>query len=305
MAAAVKPREDRRLLGIGLALLGYLCFCICDSCAKWLTLSHLPTIEVVFVRYLGQFVIVLAAFAPRQGVSTFKSNRPLIAVLRGLALMGSTLANFFALAFIPLTVTASINFTMPLVLAALSIPMLGERIGFGRWVAIVVGFLGVLIIVRPGTTAFHPVMIVSFLGVICNAFYLLFTRKLAGVDPTTTQQFFASGLPTLCLLPFAFSGWVWPSDPVTWITFFGIGAAAMAGHQAIVVAHRFAPASVLAPFNYSLIVYMSISSAFVFGQPPDHWIFLGAPIVIASGLYIWMSERRIARAVVADEIGAA
>lgn len=304
MSVPVKPLEDRRLLGIGLALLGYLCFCVCDSCAKWLTLSQLPTIEVVFVRYLGQFLIVMFAFAPREGIATFRSNRPLVAVMRGLALMGSTLSNFFALAFIPLTVTASINFTMPLVLAALSIPMLGEKIGFGRWVAIVVGFLGVLIIVRPGTTAFHPVMIVSFFGVICNAFYLLFTRKLAGVDRTTTQQFFASGLPTLCLLPFAFGGWVWPSDPVTWATFVGIGAAAMAGHQAIVVAHRFAEASVLAPFNYSLIVYMSISSAFIFAQPPDGWIFLGAPIVVASGLYIWMSERRIARALVADEIGA-
>lgn len=299
--AAVRPLEDRRLLGIGLVLFGYFCFSVIDSCAKWLMLRGLPPMEVVFVRYLGQFILVLALFTPRRGPRALIETRaPWIEAIRGLCLLGSTICNFVAIIFIPLTVTASINFTMPLILCALSIPLLGEHVGWRRWLAILVGFAGVLIIVRPGTAAFHPAMLLSLLGVIFTAFYFLLTRKLAGVDSTTTQQFFAAGTATLCLVPFALGGWVWPSGPETWIPFILIGAAALVGHQAITVAHRFAPASVLAPFNYSLIVYLTASSWLVFNQPPDIWIFVGAPIVMASGFYIWLRERQLAKPVVTE-----
>ncbi len=304
MAPQVKPIEDRRLLGIGLALFGYLCFCVTDSCAKWLSLRGMPTTEVVFVRYLGQFIIVLGMIPPRAPKSVLVSRRPVIELLRGLCLLGSTVANFFALTFIPLTITASINFTMPLILCALSIPMLGEKIGWRRWLAIVIGFIGVLIIVRPGTAAFHPAMLLSLLAVSFSAFYFLFTRMLAGVDGTATQQFYSGAIATLCMLPFAFSHWVWPGDWTMWIPFLLIGAAATAGHQVLIIAHRFAPASTLAPFNYSLIVYMTISSWFVFGQPPDEWIFVGAPIVIASGAYIWWRERQLQKDLATEAMSA-
>lgn len=301
MAATIHPMEDRRLLGIGLVLLGYFCFSIIDSCAKWLMLHGLPPMEVVFVRYLGQFVLVLALFMPRQGVvAVVKTNRPLLELLRALCLLGSTICNFVAIVYIPLTVTASIGFTMPFVLCALSIPLLGEKVGWRRWMAILVGFAGVLVIVRPGTDAFHPAMLLSLLGVVFTAFYFLLTRKLAGIDATTTQQFYAAGISTLCLVPFALGGWQWPDGPETWIPFILIGAAALTGHQAITVAHRFAEASVLAPFNYSLIVYLTASSWLVFNQPPDIWIFIGAPIVIGSGLYIWVRERQLAKPVVTE-----
>ena len=304
MAAHVKPIEDRRVLGMGLALFGYLCFALTDSCAKWLSLRGVPTMEVVFVRYLGQFVIVLAMIPPRAPLTTIASRRPVLEIVRGLCLLGSTLTNFYALTFIPLTVTASINFTMPLILSALSIPLLGEKVGWRRWLAIVMGFLGVLIIVQPGTAGFHPAMILSLLSVTFSAFYYLLTRKLAGIDSTHTQQFYASAIATLCMLPFAFGSWVWPSDLSLWVPFLLIGAAAMTGHQAIVTAHRFAPASTLAPFNYSLIVYMTISSWFVFQQPPSVWIFVGAPIVIASGVYIWLRERQLAKSLAAEAMSA-
>ncbi len=302
MSAAVKPIEDRRLLGIGLALFGFFCFCVTDSCAKWLTQRGMPTIEVVFIRYLGQFIIICALAVPRAPRATLTTRRPWLEVARGLALLGSTIGNFFALTFIPLTITASIGFTMPLILCALSIPFLGEKVGWRRWVAIVVGFIGVLIIVRPGTDAFHPAMLLSLVAVTFSALYFLLTRKLAGVDSTNTQQFYASAVATACLVPFAFGGWVWPVGLDQWIPFLMIGAAATLGHQAIVTAHRFAPASTLAPFNYSLIVYMTIASWFVFGQPPDGWIFLGAPIVIASGVYIWWRERQLSKSLASDAL---
>lgn len=300
MASVVRPREDRRLLGIGLALFGYFCFCVIDSSAKWLMLHGLPPMQTVFVRYLGQFILVLALFAPRRPMTLIETRAPWTEVIRGLCLLGSTICNFIAITYIPLTVTASIGFTMPLILCALSIPLLGEHVGWRRWVAILVGLVGVLIIIRPGTAAFHPAMLLSLLGVIFTAFYFLLTRKLAGVDSVITQQFYASASATLCLVPFALGGWVWPSGLETWIPFFLIGIAALVGHQAIIIAHRFAPASVLAPFNYSLIVYLTLSSWLIFNQPPDIWIFVGAPIVMASGFYIWLRERQLAKPVVTE-----
>ena len=301
MAATVRPLEDRRLLGIGLVLFGYFCFCVIDSCAKWMMQRGMPPMEVVFVRYLGQFVLVLALLAPRRGIAALvATKRPWTEIVRGLCLLGSTICNFVAITYIPLTVTASISFTMPLILCALSIPLLGEQVGWRRWLAILVGFVGVLIIVRPGTNAFHPAMLLSLLGIVFTAFYFLLTRKLAGVDSTSTQQFYAAGISTVVLVPFALGGWVWPHNLETWIPFLLIGTAALVGHQAITVAHRFAPASVLAPFNYSLIIYLTASSWLVFNQPPDIWIFIGAPIVMASGLYIWLRERQLAKPVVTE-----
>lgn len=296
---AVKPIEERRLLGIGLVLFGYFSFAVIDSCAKWLMLHGLPPLEVMFVRYAGQFLIIVALFAPQKGTAIAETRRPVLEIVRSLCLLGSTVCNFTAIVYIPLTVTASINFTMPLVVCALSIPLLGEKVGWRRWLAIIVGFAGVLVIVRPGTAAFHPAMLLSFLGVTFTAFYFLLTRKLAGVDSTTTQSFYAAGVATLCLAPFAFGGWTWPQRVEDWVPFFLIGAMAMLGHQAITLAHRYAPASVLAPFNYSLIVFLTASSWLVFNQPPDVWIFVGAPIVIGSGLYIWLRERQLHKDLIA------
>lgn len=300
MSITVRPIEDRRLLGIAMVLGGYFCFTIIDSCAKWLTLAGLPTGEVVFVRYAGQFLLVTAIFAPLLRTELVRTRRPGLELIRGLCLLGSTAANFLALRFLPLTVTSSINFSMPLVLCALSIPLLGEQVGWRRWLAIVIGFCGVLVIVRPGTQAFHPAMVLSLVNVLFTATYLVLNRKLAGVDGVTTQQFYAGLIATLCMLPFAVNGWIWPNDMPGYTCFLLIGVAALVGHQLLTTAHRFAPASVLAPFGYLQIIFMTASSWLIFQQPPDVWIFVGAPIVIGSGLYIWLRERQLAKPVVTE-----
>ena len=302
MASLIAPREDRRILGIGMALVGFFCFTIIDSCAKWLTLSGLPPMQVVLIRYAGQFLLVSALFLPSRGVELVRTRSPKLELLRGLCLLASTVFNFSAIVFLPLTVTASIAFTMPLMLCALSIPFLGEHIGWRRWLAILTGFVGVLVIVQPGSDAFHPATVLSLISAFFTALYMLLNRKLAGVDAVTTQQFYAACIATLCILPFAFGlgGWVWPSDPTGWVAFVAIGAVALTGHQFITTAHRLAPASILAPFGYSQIIFMTASSWLIFNEPPDIWVFVGAPIVIGSGLYIWLRERQLARTVVTD-----
>lgn len=301
MSSPIRPLEDRRLLGIGLALITYLGFAIVDSCAKWLTMSGMPTMQVAFIRYGAQLVIILALFLPRQGRALVRSNNLRDEIVRAVVLVGSTVANFFALIWLPLTTTAAIMFTQPLILCALSIPLLGEQVGWRRWLAILVGFGGVLIVIQPGTESFHPAVFLSLLCSLCGALYLVWTRRLAGVDSTATQQFYACFIATLALAPFAFGGWTWPTDSATWFVLGLIGAAAVVAHLAVTVAHRFAPATVLAPFAYSQMIWMVLSSWLVFNQPPSIWLALGGPIVVGSGLYIWLRERQLGKEPVVAE----
>lgn len=293
MPAQTRAIEDRRLLGIGFALVAYLLFTILDSSAKWMGLAGLPTQEVVFVRYSVHLVLVLVVFLPRERKALITTRAPLLEIARAACLGSSTVFNFLALLYLPLTTTAAIMFTMPIIICVLSIPLLGEHVGWRRWIAIVVGLMGVLIIIRPGTSAFHPAMLWSLLATTCGAGYSLLTRKLAGVDSTWTQNFYAAAVATACLLPFIFLNWTWPNDWRTWLAFTVIGVAGFVGHLLVTEAHRLAPASVLAPFSYSQILWMTSSSWLVFGQPPDTAVYVGAPIVVGSGLYIWLRERTL------------
>ena len=257
MSNYVKPIEERRLRGIVFILVGYFCFTVIDSCAKWLSMAGLPTTEVVFVRYAGQLLVVSVSFLPSRGTELLRTRAPWLEILRGLSLLGATACNFLAITFLPLTVTSAINFTSPLILCALSIPLLGEQVGSRRWLAIFIGFLGILIIVRPGSAAFHPAIFLSLANAVFFALYMILNRKLAGVDSVTTQQFYGGRVATLCMAGFVLGGWVWPHDVVGWICFVSIGAAALIGHQFITTAHRYAPASVLAPFGYLQMIFIS------------------------------------------------
>lgn len=293
-ASVIKPREDRRFVGIGMVLVAYLMFTGIDTSAKWLTLTGMPSAEVVFIRYGINLILILGWFVPMQGLTMFRTRSPWLEVARGLALLLSTVFNFIAVRYLPLTVTGSIMFSMPLIVCALSIPILGEQVGWRRWAAILVGLGGVLIIVRPGGNGFQWQTIFSLGAVVSYALYNIFNRKLAGVDSPFTQQIYSVLLATLCVMPFALGQWVWPINSAGWLAFFAMGVFGLLGHLLISTAHRLAEASTLAPFIYPQILYMTASSWFVFGQAPDVWIFVGAPIVIGSGFYIWLRERQLA-----------
>lgn len=298
MKPTVAPIEERSLLGIGLVLLAYLMFTGIDSSAKWLGLAGLPVMQIVFARYAIHLGIVSAVYLPTRRMDLLRSGNFKLELLRAAALLGSSLCNLTAVRFLPLTITGSILFTMPLIVCALSVPLLGEQVGWRRWTAIAVGFIGILIIVRPGTEAFHPAAFLSLAGAFFSALYFLLTRRLAGVDSAATQQFYGAVMATAVLAPFALADWHWPTRLVDWVAFFGIGLAGYVGHQLSTVAHRLAPATVLAPFAYLQIIYLTAASWLIFSQPPDIWLYVGAPIVIGSGLYIWLRERRLSQAAI-------
>lgn len=293
-AVLAPARVDRPSLGIGLMLAAYLCFTGIDASARWLTReAGLPPLEVAFVRYAVHLAIVLALFWPAEGARLWRTRALSLEIWRGAALLGSTIFNFTAVKYLPLSLTSSIFFTIPILVCALSVPLLGERVGARRWTAVGVGLIGVLLVTRPWSAELHWAVGMSVGAAICAALYAIATRRLAGVEPTNTQQFYAALVATVGLAPVAFLDWSWPVRPVDWAVFVAIGGFGWLGHQFITIAHRYAPASTLSPFVYVLLIYMTLADLAIFGVAPDPWIFPGAAVVVASGVYIWLRERRL------------
>lgn len=296
MASHIAPIEERRNLGIGILLIAQVFFAVLDSSAKFMATEGLPLAEIVFVRYAVHVALGVALFLPVQR-DLFHSNNWTLELLRGLCLLGTTAANFLAMRFLPLTVTGALLFTMPLMVTALSGPLLGEKVGWRRWVAVGVGFVGILIIVRPGSEAFHWASLICLVGALFAALYSIITRKLAGVDSAATQQTYSGLIALLCVAPFAFQDWTWPSSGGGWFAFFAAGVAGFTAHQFNTIAHRYAAPSELAPFSYTELLLLAFASWLVFSDPPDIWFYLGAPVIIGSGVYIWFRERQLKRPV--------
>lgn len=287
---------DRASLGIALMLLAFFCFTGIDSSARWLSReAGLPPMQIVFVRYLGHLIIVSALFLPAYGADLWRTRNLPWELLRGLVLLGSTICNFTAVKYLPLSLTASIGFTAPLLVCALSAPLLGEKVGVRRWAAILVGLVGVLLVTRPWSVELHWAILIALCTAVCAALYGIATRKLAGVDTTHTQQFIAAVIATAGVAPFALSIWEWPSRAVDWLPFLCIGFFGWLGHQFLTIAHRYAPASTLAPFVYAQLLFLTTADFLIFSVAPDPWIFPGAAVVVGSGLYIWLREMKLSR----------
>lgn len=286
----IEPREDRVAAGVVLMSLAAVLFTCIDTSAKWLAAAGVPVLQIVFARYLGHFLYGLAYYLPTEGTATFRSQAPGRQILRSFFLLGSTVLNFQALKYLPITVTATIAFAGPIVITLLAIPILGERVGIRRIVAVCTGFLGVLIVVQPWSAAFHPAMFYSLGGLGMASMYFVMTRLLTGIESTATQQIWASGLATLVLAPFALRVAIWPEAGLDWLVLCTIGAFGLCGHVAATTAHRWADASILAPLIYSQIFWAALAGVIVFNTWPTVWTLGGGAIIIASGLYIWHRE---------------
>lgn len=291
---AVRANEDRVMTGIILMLGAYLLFSFIDTSAKWLALLGLPALQLSFMRYIGHFVISLVQIG-RGGVSMerFSSPRMSLVILRAVLLMGSTILNFTSVRYLPLTLTSTILFSAPIIICALSWPLLGERVGLWRWGAIMLGFVGILIAIRPFDESFHWAILLSLSAAFCFALYSILTRKLAGTVAVDTMQFYSGLVGTAVLLPFAIADWQNPVGLFNWTIMISMGVFGWLGHQFLTNAHGFAPASTLTPFGYTFILYLTLASYFVFDNLPDRWTILGGSIIILSGLIIWAREKRL------------
>jgi drug/metabolite transporter (DMT)-like permease len=303
-AGANAEDEDRRMRFLAIALMcaTMICFTGQDTCAKWLSAS-LPIAQIVWARYVGAAVIALAASRSLSRPTALRSKRPWLQLVRSFLLFCSTTANIFAVRELQLSETATISFLTPVFVALLAGPVLGEKVGAERMIAIALGFLGVLIATRPGTAAFQPIVLVAVAGVVCNSGYVLATRKLAGADSAQTTLAWTQIAGLVLLTPIL--PWVWrpPQSALDWVIMAGMGVFAATSHGMLIVAHRFAPAPTLTPFTYTQLIWMIVSGVLVFGDWPAASTLLGAALVVACGAYLALQERRgrqLARAVTID-----
>ncbi len=279
-----------RLRGIALVSLAYLNFAILIACAKWLG-QRLPVIEVVWLRFTVHAVLSMLILWPQIGSALVRSARPSWQLTRALMMCVMTVANFKAVQYLPLDVNSAILFFTPLLVAVFGVWLLGEQLDRGRWIAIAIGFVGVLVILRPGTDGFHIAMLLTLGATILYALFGLLTRRLAVHDTPAATQFLGTLGGVFLLAPFAWLQWQMPADLLQWAVIFLIGFVGAFGHWCWATAHQYAPASTITPFMYMQIVYVMIIGYFLFGDIPDTAVYIGTAIVMASGLYLLRRER--------------
>lgn len=289
---SVAPRETRTALGLAVMALGVFFLTMIDTSAKWLMLAGVPVFQVVFVRYIVHFGLSLVVFLPRDGRVALRSNAPAKQFLRSFFLLLGTIFLLLALRYLPITVNTTIMFALPIMVTLLAIPILGEKVGMHRFIAVFVGFGGVLVVMQPWGAGFDPAMFFSIGAVLASGLYFVLTRLLAGVDSNATSQIWSSGLASVCLLPFALAHWVWPETAVDWMFLGLVGVFGATAHTLVTTAHRLADASILAPVIYIQLLFASVVGIFVFSTWPTFWTLIGALIIIGSGIYIWYRERQ-------------
>jgi drug/metabolite transporter (DMT)-like permease len=265
------------------------CFALLDTTAKWLS-GQMATVQVIGARFAGHFLLSFLVLNPWTVPGLLRSRRPWLQVGRSALLLGATAFNFAALRYLQLDQTGTIMFTAPFIVAGLAGPMLNEWLDWRRWLAIGIGFAGVLLVTRPGAGGIHPAALLSLAAAACTALYNITTRQLAAHDGTATTSFYASIVgATAAAVPMALS-WTPPVRPSTMVGLIAVGALGWIGHWMLIAAHRRAPAPVLAPFGYAQMLWMTLTGAVVFGHVPSGWTIAGAAVVIASGVYLLTRE---------------
>jgi drug/metabolite transporter (DMT)-like permease len=281
-----------RRVAIGLVSLATLCFAVLDTAAKWLVQS-LPVIEVVWLRFVTHVLLMGALLAPTRARALVTVHNARLQGLRALMLASMTGLNFWALQYLQLAETGALQFSVPILIALMSAALLGERLDARRWLAIVAGFAGVLLVIRPGSQAFHPAILLSVLNAVLYAAFNLLTRRMAATETPESMQWLSALGAALVLAPFALAAWQWPADALTWALIALTGLMGGLGHLAVARAHRHASAAVLGPFLYQQILYMTLGGWLVFSQVPDAFVVAGALVVVLSGLYLlWLEMRR-------------
>lgn len=269
-------------------------FVLMDTAAKYLTQWYAPTF-IVWVRYASNLAILLAFLAARGELARLRTARPGLQFARGLLLAVATLIFFTSLSVLPLADANAISFVMPLFVAALAVPMLGERLEMPRLLAIFVGLAGAFIIVRPGSDLFTPYALLPLGMALCNALYQILTRKLAGLEHPLTSLVWGAlvGDALLSLaLPFVWSA---PQAAFHGVLIVVIGVLASLGHWLLIRAYDHASATLLAPYTYSSLVWAMLLGWLVFGDFPDGLSLIGMGIIVCAGLYLANRQRYAVR----------
>jgi drug/metabolite transporter (DMT)-like permease len=285
---AAKARSAR-LVGIALTCAAVSTFSCLDATAKYLG-REVDLMQIVWARYTFAMLLAFLFANPVSRPGMLRTGRPMLQIVRAAILLGSTMLNFLALRYLRLDQVLAIAFATPFAVAALSGPVLGEWVGPRRWAAIGVGFIGVLVVTRPGFGIVHPASLFAFLAMLCYAAYFLTTRVLSRTDSNETTLFYTNFVGAVSMLPVVPFFWT-PLTAWQWTLLVLAGGFASLGHYMLIVAHRHAPASLLSSFVYSQLLGVTILGYVIFGDVPDAYTLTGAAIVISSGLYMLRREK--------------
>ncbi len=288
-AMAGVPAESR-LRGSLLMCAAVLMFTGIDTTAKYL-LAFLPIFIVVWSRFVGQLLVQICIDLASGRLYFWRTRRPFLQIFRSLLLLLATLLNFTAIAHLPLPVSLTILYTFPLIVAGFAPLVLNERLPAARWLYLLVAFGGVLVVMRPWTDHFHWAMLAALGTAMVFAAYSITTRMVARSDTLATNAFYSC----ICgaLFPWwLFAGdWQLPTGALPLTLFFAIGVVfATIGHQLIISAHSHAPAPILAPYSYTALFWVSLSSTVFFNEPPDTWTIVGCSIIVLSSLSYFRTE---------------
>ncbi len=284
---------DRIGLGIASSLLAVAFFALADAIAKWLGQDY-PAVQIVFFRYLFGLLPVVVFVWRSGGIACLRTRRPLLHLLRAALLFTALSLLFEALRGMPLAEVIAVAFTAPLFITALAGPLLGETVGARRWGAVVVGFVGALIMVRPGSESFRPEALLVLASALSFALLVILTRRLTRTETNaallTYSTFFAGafGVP---FLPF-----IWRPPALEDMGFFVLlGTIGGMAAYLVIQAYRHAPVSVLAPFEYTALIWGALLGWLIWQEQPDTPVWIGAAVVTAAGLYIARREARTAQ----------
>ena len=276
---------------ITFSLLGWMMLPVMDGFAKYLS-ADLPVLQITWARYFFTVFFTLPVMFFFYNKQLVWSDKPKLQILRGLILLCANICFFYAISIIPLAKALTLAFVAPLIVTAFSPMLLGEKVGVRRWTAVIIGFVGSLVVIRPGFLEINLASLAALGTGVMYGFYLIITRKLSTSDnPLLTLLL--TGLVGLVavsgIMPFI---WVNP-DLSQWSMMAGIGVFACIGHLFLILSLKYADASKLAPLGYTEIIPNVIIGYYFFGNFPDNWTFLGFAIIVISGIYISRREATV------------
>ncbi|MGY9054967.1 MAG: DMT family transporter [Alphaproteobacteria bacterium] len=294
MAIAATPK-DHILQGILLISLAMALFSSLNGAVKFLSYDF-PIGQLLWARYVGALVVMVVVFFPKHGWGLFRPKRLGIQILRGVLLFASSSLYFNGLVHLPLATAATISICSPLLITALSVPFLGEAVGPRRWAAVVVGFSGALIVIRPGAEGTNPYILFVVASMTCGTFYALLTRKYSGEENAEVSATIATVVGAVLGSLWIVSGWKTPTEAFDITLICALGAFAAIGHWLFTMAFQRGPAAVIAPFSYLQLVGATFFGYILFNDFPDQLTWVGATVIIGSGVYIAHRERIRSRA---------
>jgi drug/metabolite transporter (DMT)-like permease len=283
-------RQGSVLTGIALMLAAMAILPFLDVTAKFLGQQGVPIMQIVWARLFFGMVLTLPLAAKIGGLRSLVPKLPVVHSLRASMLIAATAFFFWGLKYLPIADCLAILFVRPLIVTLLSPVMLGERVGVRRWAAVVVGFIGTLIIIRPGFQELNPGSFLALASGTSLAVYMLLTRKISGSADAMITTFHTNLIGAILTTLIVVASWQ-PPSATQWLLFVLVAFIANFAHYLIVRAYDHAEASLLAPLSYAEIIMAVVAGWWFFGDFPDRWTFLGVAILIASAIYISYRER--------------